>query len=303
MIQFIIGLITVILTTIPGIFIFFDSNYFIVVVNFFVDDFYNYTLSRVIFVLDLVMVYTTIAFPFGVLLGKYLVLCKNQRLTNYKVFLITFLCVFLSLIMGHAVLTVTDLEISDAVFSIFLHTNKIKSSLLNNNTKFLQFYLKFVEAPLYFIIIYLSSFIIVRKYKNYMIQYKESMSCTTKKIHNDFLKIIILQSSIPLLLSGPPALVFICFVVTGQHNRIPFIGDYIIKLFSTIPSINALLFIFLPNKSRELVFSFIIKKSKVSSTSLIKFIDVKPVTSCVPTSINHLDNKKPNIKNERRTHM
>uniref|UniRef100_A0A0N5BMN9 G_PROTEIN_RECEP_F1_2 domain-containing protein n=1 Tax=Strongyloides papillosus TaxID=174720 RepID=A0A0N5BMN9_STREA len=116
-------------------------------------------------------------------------------------------------------------------------------------------------------IIYSTTIIVsIYKYVKYIKRVSSKMSEVTKKLHLDFLKFIIFQSSVPFIITFTSIFIFLIYAQLGYSNKIPFIGDILIKFMCAVPSINAILYIFLSSKNRNKF--FLIVKNTLQRKSL-----------------------------------
>uniref|UniRef100_A0A0N5C4Y4 G_PROTEIN_RECEP_F1_2 domain-containing protein n=1 Tax=Strongyloides papillosus TaxID=174720 RepID=A0A0N5C4Y4_STREA len=105
-----------------------------------------------------------------------------------------------------------------------------------------------------FIAVYTIIIIYVRKYKNYMTKYSNVMSTSTVLINKQFTKLLIFQSSVPVIITGLPIMFAILMILTGKTHKISLLFMLITDFLMLVPCINSILFLVLPNRNRKFIY-------------------------------------------------
>uniref|UniRef100_A0A0N5C105 G_PROTEIN_RECEP_F1_2 domain-containing protein n=1 Tax=Strongyloides papillosus TaxID=174720 RepID=A0A0N5C105_STREA len=215
-------------------------------------------LYKITFGLYLLITDIDIAFPSVVLLSRYIICCKSAHLTLKKVILLTFVPISLSLITFY-----NGYMINHKITPVSVVINLLKDSpsgehLVNLKTTttffvFVKYIICITIITSYFISNYIIIFIFYFKYKKYMEVTSPIMSERTKKMQKEFSKIILFQSLAPVGLCSIPILSYIGFFFFNSEFSKPFYGTTILQVLSLVPSVNALLFIFMSSKNREVL--------------------------------------------------
>ncbi|CEF64674.1 7TM GPCR, serpentine receptor class d (Srd) family-containing protein [Strongyloides ratti] len=196
----------------------------------------------------------------------------------------------LSLLIGHNSYTIFSEELPNDTFKKFLNDSSLTSDLFFNDVivlgskiTFENWKISILESLIYLIIIFIITFIAIFNYIKHMKSLSSSMSKGTKKLHTDFIKIVLLQSSIPYFLIFPAVITYSIFILFGNIHNIFFLGDIIVKLFCIVPTINAILFIFLPRRNRMMFF--------------LIFTDLRNICLCISKKDNDKDNVFGSVDN------
>uniref|UniRef100_A0A0K0F3P3 G_PROTEIN_RECEP_F1_2 domain-containing protein n=1 Tax=Strongyloides venezuelensis TaxID=75913 RepID=A0A0K0F3P3_STRVS len=151
-------------------------------------------------------------------------------------------------------------EASNIKYSIFRKKVYGISGKINSDEALPAYF----SVPLYFGINYILVFVHYIKYKKHMQKFTTVMSDMTKKINKEFMRISILQCTVPLLVSFFPILYFIVSLFLLPQLFVATFGTHLIQILSFIPIANVTLFIFLPSKSRKKFICFLKKiKDKI----------------------------------------
>ncbi|CEF64675.1 7TM GPCR, serpentine receptor class d (Srd) family-containing protein [Strongyloides ratti] len=168
------------------------------------------------------------------------------------------LCFLFASFLVHASSEASKEEIQNKTLNEFMKKFHIKSNLFQNdnvimgslatleNWKFIIIDVIFFSTIYFFLIIFS-----LYKYTRYMKSVASKISETTKRLYLDFLRIITLQACTPFIIAFPSIVIFLITVAIGYSKNIPFLGDVLVKLLCTTPTINSMLFIFLPKKNRK----------------------------------------------------
>uniref|UniRef100_A0AC35UF04 G_PROTEIN_RECEP_F1_2 domain-containing protein n=1 Tax=Rhabditophanes sp. KR3021 TaxID=114890 RepID=A0AC35UF04_9BILA len=95
------------------------------------------------------------------------------------------------------------------------------------------------------------TYITYKKYSSFEKKYSSQLDDRTKRMNNQFKKLFVLQSTLPLVFIGIPVCMYITFILLEVHTNM---GTYIITLMGLNPSINGILFLTLVSKNRSILF-------------------------------------------------
>uniref|UniRef100_A0A0N5BU56 G_PROTEIN_RECEP_F1_2 domain-containing protein n=1 Tax=Strongyloides papillosus TaxID=174720 RepID=A0A0N5BU56_STREA len=308
-IQFIINIITSILSSTTGISTFIYDNHTFVILIFLKWLPYNFLLWRVIYIIILILIYVTIIFPVGILAIKCIVLVKNLKITGSWLFLVTLCCFLVNLLVGHAAYTISSEEIPNDIFVKFINTLsseqipndifvkfintfKINSNLFSKDSMNIKnLIVPIIDLILYFVAVIIVIFVSLYKYLSYIKTFP--MSERTKKLHIQFLKVNLLQSCIPFIITIPLPIIFYIFasVDCAYYNFL--FGEIMLKLLCIIPTVNAITYIFLPSVNRMKFFSiFILNRNKLINLKAHSLSFIEPVQE---NNNQHLKTKKNRV--------
>uniref|UniRef100_A0A0N5BLR0 G_PROTEIN_RECEP_F1_2 domain-containing protein n=1 Tax=Strongyloides papillosus TaxID=174720 RepID=A0A0N5BLR0_STREA len=197
--------------------------------------------------------------PTSIIISRYIAICKNIHLSFFKNFIIVFFSGIFVLIIGHGLWTILG-ELPNDFITKWVSRNKILSNKLTTDTygigskiTFQNWYIMFIELPLYFLVNYTIVIVLFIKYKRYMNQLNDIMSQKTKQMNKDFMFILILQSFAPILVTSVPNLIFLSMLILGISNGVEVLGTNVLQLLNFTPTVNALLFLLLPISNRKYI--------------------------------------------------
>uniref|UniRef100_A0A0K0EV27 G-protein coupled receptors family 1 profile domain-containing protein n=1 Tax=Strongyloides venezuelensis TaxID=75913 RepID=A0A0K0EV27_STRVS len=222
-------------------------------------------------------------FPVGILAVKCIVLVKNLKITGYWLFLVTLCCFLINLLVGHAAYSISNEEIPNDVFVKFINTYEIDSNLFSKESMVIGTFINIenlivpiIDLTLYFLTVITVIFVSLYKYLSYIKTF--SMSERTKKLHIEFLKVNLLQSCIPFIMTITLCTIFYIFASIESDYYNFLFGEIIFKLLCTIPTVNAMTYIFLPNTNRMKFFSiFTLNKNKLINLKTHSSSFIEPV--------------------------
>ncbi|CEF60875.1 7TM GPCR, serpentine receptor class r (Str) family-containing protein [Strongyloides ratti] len=262
--QFIFGLLSGIINAINRCELIFYKNYLIFYYGYFSQYSYDLLVYKIILGLYLFITDIDIAFPSAVILSRYFVCCNLRKLTLKNVILITLVPIALSVLCF-----VNGYVINHKITPVDIVSNLLKDTssgdfIINHQktTTFMVFWSKEYVICIsiiisYFTLNYIIIFIFYYKYIKFMKLQAPVMSERTRKLQKEFSKIIIFQSLAPIGLCSIPILAYVGFFCFHYQFLTPFYGTIIFQLLSLVPSVNALLYIFMSSKNREELFKLL----------------------------------------------
>uniref|UniRef100_A0A0K0E813 G-protein coupled receptors family 1 profile domain-containing protein n=1 Tax=Strongyloides stercoralis TaxID=6248 RepID=A0A0K0E813_STRER len=306
-IQFIFGLITSILSSSIGMTLFVYNDYLIVVFLFLNWIPYNFILHRVILLITTILLYVTITFPIGILVTRCMILCKHWKLKRVKLFIITVCCFIAASLVGHNSYLLLNKELPRNTFKEFLNNSSLKSTTfleenvaLGTNISLENWKFGLIESVIYILLTSLTIFLSMYKYIKHMKSLSSSMSPVTKKLHTDFVKIVLIQSILPFFIIFPTIMLYCGFILICKFQRNFYLGDIILKLFCAVPTINAILYIFLPKNNRMnffLIFSNLMNIMSCNSNNESEKFDVPNQANISAKSIFRRGSRNLNCQN------
>uniref|UniRef100_A0A0N5A6Q0 G_PROTEIN_RECEP_F1_2 domain-containing protein n=1 Tax=Parastrongyloides trichosuri TaxID=131310 RepID=A0A0N5A6Q0_PARTI len=205
--------------------------------------------------------YFNVFYVGALIVARYMLVCSEEEFTSRKA-LIIFLTCFTSCSVAGISLYISPVIYSgyDVILKWMNNRNVTLIDIDKNSTGIKLFrkepslYVADVVILLLFTITYIIIVKFIKKYKKYMKQHENIMSERTIEMNRQFMKILLLQSLSPLLITGMPILIFLIMLSLQKTYSIQFLGTLIHNFLYLCPTINSFLFLVLQKKIRRAFF-------------------------------------------------
>uniref|UniRef100_A0A0K0DWQ0 G-protein coupled receptors family 1 profile domain-containing protein n=1 Tax=Strongyloides stercoralis TaxID=6248 RepID=A0A0K0DWQ0_STRER len=260
--QFIFGLISGIVNCIARMEVIIDGSCGIIYLYHFKE--LGKKINIIVIFIAMTCLYINIAMPAAIMVSRNLVIVKKKILETRHTFFLLSVTFFFVIELA---LAITLCYNYDNNGNLLYNISMTKTIFIDDISS--KFYCPGCEiiSPYGFIVVlsimlffsanYIIFFFQYKSYNKYIKQYSETMTMKTKKMNNEFLKILYLQNLTPVLITGLPTLVLIASIFL-KFDIIIFTGStYLILFINFVPAINAIFFIFLPSGNRRKIKNFV----------------------------------------------
>uniref|UniRef100_A0A0N5BIK5 G_PROTEIN_RECEP_F1_2 domain-containing protein n=1 Tax=Strongyloides papillosus TaxID=174720 RepID=A0A0N5BIK5_STREA len=149
-------------------------------------------------------------------------------------------------------------DIPENILSDWIKKNNISLIGISESTEAIAFnlgsmlsYIVYALLISIFSVTYIIIILYVKKYRKYIASYSSIMSNNTLIINRQFMMILIFQSSVPVIVTGIPIIIFFIMIITENTKTLSTFGILLVNLLMLVPCINPILFLGLSSRNRK----------------------------------------------------
>uniref|UniRef100_A0A0N4ZZE9 G_PROTEIN_RECEP_F1_2 domain-containing protein n=1 Tax=Parastrongyloides trichosuri TaxID=131310 RepID=A0A0N4ZZE9_PARTI len=263
------GIVSSIVTAILRLHILHLSGSLIFVPELLSHKYFHFVRNRIIIVIGIFTTYFTLTLPTSIIISRYLIICRNIKLSIWRVICLVLVSAILALLIASGVYSIIE-EVPDELISGWVIRDKIKSDYINIYTKGVgssiqtgNWKILITELPIYFFSNYAIVIVLFYKYHKHMKTFSAIMSDKTKIMNKEFMIILMCQSFAPIFVTGLPDLIYLLLLVINVSTGTETFGTRIYQLLNFTPTVNALFFLLLPSKNRKNIKTFLVNISTI----------------------------------------